>query len=122
MPSKRELAIRAKWMQHEFEVTCTQDEHAALCERLKALLGLKHQPVRLLLHGDGRECYTSLIASFGSAGNDVADVRAIRITLGPGVRHLLGAELPPAALIDAAERLAREHFWDGRAGTIRFEI
>ncbi len=122
MPSKRELGIRAKWMQHEFEVTCTPDELAALSERLKALLGLKHQPVRLLLHGDGRECYTSLIAGFGSTGNDVADVRTIRITLGPGVRHLLGAELPPAALIDAAERLAREHFWDGRAGTIRFEI
>jgi hypothetical protein len=38
MPSKRELGIRAKWMQHEFEVTCTPDELAALSERLKALL------------------------------------------------------------------------------------
>jgi hypothetical protein len=122
MPSKKELAIRAKWQWHHVEFVCPQSERAAMCERLQALLALKYQSIRLLLQGDDRQCYTSLIAGFGSTETEHPGAARFQITFGPGVRHLLGEGLLPHELIEAAERFARERFEHGPEGIVTCRI
>jgi hypothetical protein len=107
MPSKKEFAIRAKWMPYEVDMECADSESDELLARLIALTQHK---TTLLMRGDGSQCYTTLVPCFNqiTAASRFGYV-TYRVRFGNGVRHLLGLHLTTRELIEAAERFASTH-------------
>jgi hypothetical protein len=108
MRAKTKVA-NAKWASYNVQIECQGVERDAFHERLKALYDQRFTK-NLLFRGDDGQCYTWLIVGFGWIERGVRfPFHGLDVTFGNCVKHLLGADLSPLGLIEAAERFAGTH-------------